>query len=160
MRYQKSAANPIDVSTKLLFLDFDGVLHSGNANSEQRFARAPALEEALGTHRCGIVISSSWRFHHSFDALELLLPASLRARLEGRTGNPVIGRHARYQEIRAWLSGSGGRDWRALDDSTFEFPEICPRLIACNGATGLGVKQVEAIKAWLASPVCIDENIK
>ena len=50
---------------KLVFLDFDGVLHPTSATEWILFCRAPHLQQALANHDCGLVISSSWRHHFS-----------------------------------------------------------------------------------------------
>ena len=54
---------------KLLFLDFDGVLHPTHFAGEDPFNRADLLEEVLANLQVEIVISSSWRFTHSVSKL-------------------------------------------------------------------------------------------
>ncbi|HOF51280.1 MAG TPA: hypothetical protein PKX82_03175, partial [Rhodoferax sp.] len=53
-----------------------------------------------------------------------------------------------------WLSfqpeSTGNIDWRALDDSFFEFPPSCPELIPCNPNDGMAELQVQVLKQWLA----------
>jgi hypothetical protein len=137
------------MSRKLLFLDFDGVLHPSICRQDQWFIHLPVLESALAGKECGIVISSSWRFQRSCKDLKALFPKSLVDRLEGATGHPVIGRHARHKEIQEWLAAHPERDWRALDDSGYEFPKPCPELILCDGATGIGERQVKELERWL-----------
>jgi hypothetical protein len=48
---------------RLLFLDFDGVLHPASAGREALFSRTSMLEAVLPDDRCRIVMSSSWRHH-------------------------------------------------------------------------------------------------
>jgi len=134
---------------RILFLDFDGVLHPNHASEEHYFVRLPVLEKALSAGDCNIVISSSWRFHHSFDAMKKRFPLPLRKRIVGCTGEAVIGRYARYREIQDYVLSHGGVDWRTLDDSAFEFPERCESLILCDGAFGIAQRQASAVERWL-----------
>lgn len=132
-----------------LFLDFDGVLHPNGADDAEAFSLAPVLAAALAPFDCRIVISSSWRFHVPLDEILARLPDPIGARVVGRTGKAFIGPHPRFREITAWVERYAVRDWRALDDSHFEFPNPCPQLIRCPGDTGIGVQQVALISAWL-----------
>jgi hypothetical protein len=132
---------------KTLFLDFDGVLHPTSGG--QPFSRLPLLEAALSGYECDIVISSSWRHHHSLQELVEHFPATLRRSVVGTTGPPYIGKWPRYQEILNYCQANGVRDWVALDDSFLEFPSPCKELILCNPNTGIDAKQLTALKQWL-----------
>lgn len=136
---------------KVLFLDFDGVLHPTHFTQQDAFSNASILEALLTDYDVGIVISSSWRFTHSIEALRRKLPDGIAGRILGITGEAVIGKHARYQEIQAYLNTCGPINWRALDDSFWEFPNPCPELIRCNPNTGIGEKQVTELQQWLSS---------
>ncbi len=137
------------MSKKTIFLDFDGVLHPTTVGEGQLFCRMPLLEEALRGADVDIVISSSWRHHHSY--IELLEPfrEHLRKMVVGVTGESFIGRFPRYQEIVNFCRANRIRDWRALDDSYLEFPKDCKELILCNPNTGIDVKQLTILKHWL-----------
>lgn len=139
----------------ILFLDFDGVLHPNLCEPSAWFSRMSFLEEALVNADVRVVISSSWRFHHSYAALARRFPVNLRLLLDGTTGEAFVGTHARFREITAWLAqygaGSAGTHWRALDDAAFEFPKECPALIHCDGATGMTAEDVLVVQQWLAS---------
>lgn len=136
--------------TPLLFLDFDGVLHPASAHQSAPFSRAPLLVEALAERDVAIVLSSSWRFGYEYPKLLAFLPAALSRRVVGMTGEPQFGEHGRYQEILHWLRGRGaGRDWRALDDAAFEFPERCPELILCDPNVGIDQVAVRELHRWL-----------
>ena len=134
---------------KLLFLDFDGVLHPTHFAGEDPFNRVHLLEESLAGSDLGIVISSSWRFTHGIEKLQKLLPGSISNLVVGTTGAPVIGKHPRYQEIQNFLQSHGHSNWRALDDSYWEFPRPCPKLIRCNPNTGITDKQILELQQWL-----------
>ena len=135
---------------KTIFLDFDGVLHPTLAAPADRFLLAPLLGEVVGRFKCEIVISSSWRFHYEIDQIRSMLPPELSSCVSGATGEAVIGRHARHREITSWLDLHGSRDWRALDDSAFEFPSPCLELIRCDGAKGITPAELDALAGWLA----------
>jgi HAD domain in Swiss Army Knife RNA repair proteins len=134
---------------KILFLDFDGVLHNTTSSEDQLFNRLDLLAEALQTNPCSIVISSSWRFHHDISKLkDYLQPISKL--IIGTTGEPFIGRFPRYNEIKEYvLKNFPFANWRALDDSFLEFPKDCMELILCNGKTGLTKKETIELSDWL-----------
>ena len=136
---------------KLLFLDFDGVLHPTHFAGQDPFNRAHLLEKTLEGSNIGIVISSSWRFTHSLEKLQKLLPNSISSMVIGVTGSPVIGKHPRYQEIVNFLQSHGASNWKALDDSYWEFPTPCPELIRCNPNTGISEKQIQELSQWMLS---------
>jgi hypothetical protein len=134
---------------KLLFLDFDGVLHPTHFSGESPFSRALLLEETLALFSPKIVISSSWRFTHHLEKLQKTVPTFISNLIIGATGAAVVGKHPRFTEIQNYLQGYGSVDWRALDDSYWEFPNPCPRLIRCNPNTGITDRQVLELNQWL-----------
>lgn len=134
---------------KILFLDFDGVLHPAWGNSLPEFVHAHALAQALVGWPCEIVISSTWREHYSLAQLKQFLVPELAGRVIGVTGQDPNGRYARHKTILQYLATVGEEvDWRALDDSGGEFHE-CPNLILCDGSVGLQPAQVEQVIGWL-----------
>ena len=133
---------------KVLFLDFDGVLHP-TSHGSVLFSQMNLLEDALGNESCQIVISSSWRFHMDFAKLKGHFSTGVRERILGVTGEPYIGAYARFHEINAYVLEQGVADWRALDDAYWEFPKDCSQLIRCNPNTGLTVSEVNRMQAWL-----------
>jgi hypothetical protein len=139
------------VSGKVLFLDFDGVLHPTLSQGRDLFSRADALAVVVGHWKPAVVISSSWRFHDRFEDVVGRLPQAIAAQVVGATGPAMMGRHARWNEIRACCARNGYRDWRALDDSAFEFPTPCAELIRCDGAIGLTQRELDALVGWLGA---------
>ena len=134
----------------ILFLDFDGVLHPTHFAGENPFNRIDLLDDVLSMFSPEIVISSSWRFTHSIKTMQNLLPSNISKLIIGTTGAPATGKHPRFQEIQAYLRIHGQANWRALDDSYWEFPNPCPELIRCNPNTGISNKQVDILSTWLA----------
>ena len=137
---------------KLLFLDFDGVLHPNFSQEREYFSRAGYLMQALDgfADDVGVIISSSWRFHWPADTLLQKLPASLAPLVAGFTPEVDPGRHQRYREIHAYLKlRRGHADWRALDDADNEFPKGCRELIRCDGRVGLDDSTVACLRLWL-----------
>ena len=134
---------------KLIFLDFDGVLHPTHFAGESPFSRAAFLEESFNLLSPKIVISSSWRFTHNLEKLQKTLPTFISSLIIGATGAAVIGKHPRFTEIQNYLQSYGPADWRALDDSYWEFPNPCPRLIRCNPNTGIADRQILELNQWL-----------
>lgn len=139
-------------SSKILFVDFDGVLHPTSAIEEERFSRAHLLEAVWPAAGCGIVISSSWRNFYPLPALIAHFPPALRRSVIGITGRPYIGRWARYQEIKAYLAKYRPlAEWRALDDAWIEFPPRCPELILCDPNVGIQESVLQILGNWLNS---------
>jgi len=135
---------------KIIYLDFDGVLHPTSPVTEGLFSRAHLLEPLFEDNLAGIVISSSWRFTHLLPALQAKLPDSLAKCVIDMTGDAMTGKHARYQEIIHHTKGlEPGTAWRALDDSYWEFPTGCKELIRCNPNTGIGPKEIALLRTWL-----------
>ena len=139
---------------KIVYLDFDGVLHPSTPIDNALFCRAHLLESVFEntttSSAVSIVISSSWRFTHSLASLKAKLPHFLAQRVMDVTGPAVIGKHARYQEITAHAyCNDVVVQWRALDDSYWEFPSNCQELIRCNPNTGIGPKELAQLSSWL-----------
>jgi hypothetical protein len=136
---------------KILFLDFDGVLHPTSAHAENLFNRASLLNSIIASSHCSIVLSTSWRFTHSLSDLCSLLPKQIASQVIDVTGPAHIGEHARYREILNYLTRFKNQpyDWRALDDSFWEFPIECAELIQCNPNTGLTNKEITTLNNWL-----------
>jgi len=136
---------------KLLFLDFDGVLHPSHLAGESPFNRAHLLEETLALFSPKIVISSSWRFTHNLERLQKIIPESISSLIIATTGSAVIGKHPRFTEIQNYLQSYGPADWKALDDSYWEFPSNCKELIRCNPNTGISPKEIMRLRNWLTN---------
>ncbi len=135
---------------KTLFLDFDGVLHPTLATPKKLFGKAPMLVDVIERCQPLVVISSSWRFHFSLEEILSRLPDVVAIQVRGKTGEAHIGKHARWNEILDYCSLHRTDDWRALDDSAFEFPQNCHELIRCDGAVGLTALEVARIESWLS----------
>jgi hypothetical protein len=137
---------------KFLFLDFDGVLHpTTTKDSSELFSKSKLLKKTVEKSDCEIIISSSWRFHTSFDSLIQNLPTTLRKLVTGVTGDPYIGKYPRYNEIIQYLEKNNivNVDWISLDDSFFEFPTNCQNLIICNPNIGLTSRECSLLEEWL-----------
>jgi hypothetical protein len=134
---------------KIIFLDFDGVLHPSHFTQGNEFSRLPLLTKVFLDSPCSIVISSSWRFHYSLSELKIKLGAELSDYVIGTTGDAHESAKARYEEITEWLTFRKAYDWRAIDDSKFEFPEKCKNLILCDGSTGIDYAQIHTLNKWL-----------
>ncbi len=137
------------MSKKTLFLDFDGVLHPTLAQPSALFIHGASLAEALRPYPVNIVISSSWRFHFSKEDYLANLPVELSDQVIGVTGNAHVGKLARWHEIQQYVKKHRVIDWRALDDSAFEFPLGCGQLIACDGSIGVASAQLDLLSIWL-----------
>lgn len=121
---------------RVLFLDFDGVLHPGPdvTSSPTLWCWLPALAKALEGHDdVRIVVHSLWRLDHSVDELRSLL---------GDLGERVIDvtpEGGRFESIETWLEGHPDvSSHRILDDDEREFFYPLPaELIVCDSAHGV-----------------------
>jgi len=142
--------------SKILFLDFDGVLHAseGPGPNMRQFVWLPILKEMLaGQQDLRIVIHASYRKTSTADFLRERLGFGKEICL-GVT-NPRL---ERWASIQDWVKG---RPWvesfRILDDQAFEFPDPRPaELILCDGRRGLSDPEVQArLQEWIDE---IDEH--
>ena len=137
---------------KIIFLDFDGVLHPDGI---AKFSRLPILEKFLSEMpEVEIVISSTWREDHTLDQLRGFFSPHLRNRISGVTpslddGYELGGRH---KEILSYLANEGLSDrncsWVALDDIALFFEDHCKNLVLTDSSTGFTEKEGEQIMAW------------
>jgi hypothetical protein len=136
---------------KLIFLDFDGVLHPVTADTDKFFCQAGLLIEAIGgfEQKVQIVISSGYRNLHPLAEIKASLPKPLGDLIVGVT--PVCsGRHQRFREIAAYLKQYAPKvEWRALDDDALGFPKKCSQLILCDRYVGLDQWNAGRLRRWL-----------
>lgn len=137
------------MSKKVLFLDFDGVLHP-TTHGSALLSQLPLLESALEGRDYSMVISSSWRFHMEMEDLKKHFSSSVQNKIGGVTGDAYIGAYARFHEINAYAMQNGITNWRTLDDSYWEFPQGCSQLIRCNPNSGLTQREVKTLIKWLS----------
>ena len=126
------------IQLRLLFLDYDGVLHPDAVYLTSRgvelraagelFMWAPLLVEALAPHQdLWIVLSTSWARNLGFHCARSVLPAELQSRVIAATWHSAMGKgwpdfipwdaQTRYEQIQAYLSRlSTPSRWIAIDD--------------------------------------------
>lgn len=137
---------------RIIFLDFDGVLH-GDANA--RLSRLPLFEQALRQMpKAEVVISSTWREDQSLDELRAYFAPELHRQFVGVTPQLPCGYdpQGRQREVEAWLQGAGlpssGMHWVAVDDWPHLYDPDCSCLIATDPLQGLMPADIEALLAW------------
>lgn len=137
---------------KILFLDFDGVLHS---KTDQRYARLGLLEQfLLRMPELEIVVSSSVRENYSFERLQKIFSPELQHRVVGVT--PVLSGWfdvaGRQREVEAYLKShdlnADNARWVALDDIKYYFEDGCSNLILVDGHRGFTEQEGELLLAW------------
>lgn len=142
---------------RVLFLDFDGVLHPDDVYLTrsglelrapgQLMMHAGILVEILKEFpQVKISLSTSWvrilGYHRARAALPLeLLPLTVSSTWHSRMPKaPLEGydRYSRYQQIRAAVTRAGLMNWIALDDDPFEsWPDNDRRLIRTDPDLGI-----------------------
>ena len=137
---------------KILFLDFDGVLHG---KGDALFSKLSHFEQCLmKMSEVEVIISSSWRETHPFEQLKELFQISLRERITGMTPSLEGGYQpgGRQREIEAFLDAKGFNDanvaWIALDDVNWFFDEDCPNLLLVSHDSGFGDDEGRALLKW------------
>ena len=143
---------------RLIFLDFDGVLHSVRSNA-RLFEHIGRMAQVLEAHpEVRVVVSSSWRNAHDEEALQGFL-RPLAERMLGLT--PQLAGALRQHEIEAWLNDNATRyaaedaagcevsDWIAIDDMPRLFKLSCPWLLATDPLTGMDQKAWAYLQSWL-----------
>jgi len=134
---------------RVLFVDFDGVLHPGPgvASSLSLWCWLPILVQALAGHEdVRIVVHSTWRQDHTVSELRELL---------GSLGEHVIDvtpEAGRLESIERWLEAHPEvTSYRILDDdeSDFFFP-LPPELILCDPERGISDSMARSqLRQWL-----------
>ena len=156
LRQRPRTGRPRRAGQRVLFLDFDGVLHptlNGSADtsmpslSTTHFGWLPSLVSVLRPHPdLAVVVHSTWRFEFDDNELKEVL-SDLGDRVLGATPWGE-----RYPCILRWLQANPEyTDYRILDDEPSEFPTPSPaELIVCNPARGITAPEIlAALREWL-----------
>jgi hypothetical protein len=137
---------------RILFLDFDGVLHPDGVGL---FSRLGLFEEyLLKMPEAKIVISSSRRETHALEDLKANFSASLRRRIIGITPSLDDGYDSggRQHEIEAFLKVAGlngaNSSWIALDDTRLFFEDDCSFLILTDPNQGFREIDGNSLLEW------------
>jgi len=148
----------------ILFLDFDGVLHSEPCYDEtQLFSCLPRLEATLRDFlEVKIVISSTWRESRSLSELQSFFSHDIGERIIGVTPSwrdipgivEVIG-YQRHAEIEAWIRNSEmpWQQWIAVDDKSYLFKPFLPNLIKTSSSTGLDEIAIASLRQRLEAAI-------
>ena len=137
----------------ILFLDFDGVLHSNYSDDEGLFCQTKLLWKILrAIPKIEVVFSTSWREVHTLDEMVTFVTLGggedLVSRFIGVTPVlPYVGFYPRRDlEITNWLEANGHTcQWLAIDDMPEFFNDGHPNLYAVDGGRGLTKSDVKLI---------------
>jgi hypothetical protein len=133
------------MSRKIIFLDFDGVLHpiqflgfeevNGElilTDDDSKFCWAGYLWEILNGAECDLVVHSSWRHYYSLVEIRAMLPEELANRVIAVTRG-----EDRYSSIVEYVQRKMPDSYLILDDSGDEFPDNCSELLLCDSNQGV-----------------------
>lgn len=152
----------------ILFLDFDGVLHSEPCRSRDAFGRLPLVESILADFPAvEIVVSSAWRLdwvceaqsvqelrkHFSFEIAPRVVGVTPDHRLHDRSAAPGdLGAFLREWECQTWLSKNRvpGTPWLALDDRPGWFRPDSPNVMIVDSYSGFTEDNEEELRTRLA----------
>ena len=135
---------------RLIFLDFDGVLHplQPEVSQLERFCWLPTLEALVsGFSDVYIVVHSTWRYEYTEPEIRQLL---------GSLGHRFVGcapRAPRQQAIEMVLQANRGlRGHLVLDDDPREFSGSALNVLLLDPQRGLSDEAAQrAIRDWLRS---------
>ena len=146
---------------KVLFLDFDGVLHPfsvyavGNDfelhwedKTIELFCWAPILDSmlnAIDVHgQIKIVLSTSWGHRLGWREAAKHLPEGLQLRVVGGTYPAPLAR-GNQVELHAMDYEIADADWIAIDDDDFHWPtQHLEKLVKSDPELGLSCEQLQA----------------
>lgn len=155
---------------KVLYLDFDGVLHDEqvyfhprrgiymNTPGRMLFEWVPILEELLSPHpEVKIVLSTTWVRVKNYSFAKKQLSPALQERVVGATFHNREMRKAEFilmsrgEQIAQDVYRRGPQTWFAIDDDHMGWPEWCrDNLIRTDGARGISDPLIQhAIKTML-----------
>ncbi len=163
------------IPSKVLFLDFDGVLHPDAVFMTKKgptlraegslFMWAELLIEALEEFpHVPIVLSTSWVRHMGFSRARSYLPTPLKTRVIGATWHSSMGkgwldqnwwdRASRYEQICRYVDRAHLQAWVSVDDDSERWPqEALGHLVCCDGQLGLSQPgRVEDVRSHLKQP--------
>jgi hypothetical protein len=162
--------------SRVMFLDFDGVLHPESSRDGGQFCYVPNFCDALRAvdtaHRVPIVISSLWRHSHTLVQMRSHFPDDIAPQIVGvtpympddevrRTSDwSVYGGEQsrvchRQREVVMWMNAHApDGDWLAIDDRAAYFHKDSPNLflvpkLVYQGDSGITIYQVPALVARL-----------
>ena len=151
---------------RIIFLDFDGVLHPLGSLADARppltplairtrwpqaLAHLGILASMLEGHaEVAVVVTSSWRMFLTDEQLGQPL-APIAPWYGGLVGLPYQGRAT---AIKAWLTRAHMDDYLILDDQPDYFPggiDAWPTLILCDSNLGIADEQVQQrLRRWIS----------
>lgn len=139
------------MKTRILFLDFDGVLHPAAfepGTPQEHFCWLPHLERLLEPHiDVRVIVHSTWRYDHRDDELSALL-GRLAPRFSGTTP-----RGPRDQAIGYVLQANKHREleYLVLDDDGKSFVGSGLKLLELDPNWGISELSAQtALRTWLA----------
>lgn len=162
---------PLPDIAKVLYLDFDGVLHDGEVYFHPRrgiyiatagrtlFEWMPILERLLAPHPdVGIVLSTSWVRVRSFQYAKKRLSPALQTRVVGATFHSDMWEEGfshkpRGVQIAEDVQRRRPQSWFAIDDDHHGWPSgYRDNLVRTASAYGISEPRVQAaIQAKLAA---------
>lgn len=144
---------------KILFLDFDGVLHPDAVYMTRKgptlraegtlFMWAGLLTDVLHDFpQVRVVLSTSWVRHLGFSRARSYLPEPVKERVIGATWHSGMGKGwvdqnwwdsaSRYEQICRYVSRAHLASWVSIDDDSEGWPtEALGHLVYCDGQFGL-----------------------
>ena len=149
------SARRLDPSQPVVYLDYDGVLHSGEVYWYRRrgivvkadhdlFAAAGILESILAPYPVvQLVLATTWVRVLSYHTAAKRLPPGLQQRLRGATWHSSIDGEwwstlTRYQQIANHVSRHAIKTWLAVDNDADGWPlDAADRLVHTPDSCGL-----------------------
>lgn len=144
----------------VLFLDFDGCMHSDNVRrvngapvllgGGQLFEHVQLLVDLLEPYPdVQVVLSTLWVRVFGFDETKAYLPSALQSRVVGTTYEYCADIYewnelSRFDQVMRYVIGKNVKAWVALDDDNHCWPESFENRLVCpNRHLGLGEPRIQ-----------------
>lgn len=124
--------------SRVLFLDFDGVLHPESGDPDMQFCFSPnfcqVLQSVWPRGDVPVVISSTWRMTSTIQEMRENFPVAMHHQIVGVTPDLDViweprAHMNRQTEIEAWMRDICPQgDWLAIDDRRSLFDSDCRNL--------------------------------
>jgi hypothetical protein len=147
---------------RVLFIDFDGVMHPELCHESSYFIHRDNFEAVIREFpNIEIVISSTWRHNRSLPTLKALFSEDIATQVVDTTPmyaqlecvpETLVG-YEREAECRAWLRQNGRdfQNWLALDDRAWNFRPFNRNAFLVDGRVGLNSAAAGALYTRLAA---------
>lgn len=139
-----SKIEEIDLKSRYIFTDIDGVLYSSWKKQWSKKA-IDIYNRICKDFNLLPVISSTWRINHTIPQLQaIFIEQGITVKIHDYT--PVLEQEDRGVEIDEWLRNNNWSKYVVIDDSVRTIKPYVQNVVECRGWIGLEEEHYEQIK--------------